>query len=63
MRRVAVTGIGVISPLGNSPAEAFANAAAGRSAIRRIDEPWCKRLAAPLAAGVNFNGDEHFAAP
>jgi 3-oxoacyl-[acyl-carrier-protein] synthase II len=63
MRRVAITGIGIISPLGNSPAEVIANATAGRSAIRRIDEPWCKRLVAPLAAGVNFSGDEHFAAP
>jgi len=63
MRRVAVTGIGVISPLGSSAAELFANAAAGRSAIRRIEETWCKRLVSPLAACVNFSGDEHFAAP
>lgn len=63
MRRVAVTGIGVISPLGSSAVELFANAAAGHSAIRRIDEPWCKRLVSPLAACVNFSGAEHFAPP
>ena len=63
MRRVAVTGIGVVSPLGNSAAQAFANAVAGRSAICRLDETWCKRLVSPLAARVTLNGDEHFAAP
>jgi 3-oxoacyl-[acyl-carrier-protein] synthase II len=63
MRRVAVTGIGLISPLGNSCAEALANATAGRSAVRRIATPWSDRLAAPLAACVRFEGEEHFAAP
>jgi 3-oxoacyl-[acyl-carrier-protein] synthase II len=63
MKRVAVTGIGVISPLGTTPAEVFANATAGRSAIRRIDETWCKRLVSPLAARVDFSAAEHFAAP
>jgi len=63
MRRVAVTGIGVISPLGSSTVELFANATAGHSAVRRIEETWCKRLVSPLAACVHFSGDEHFAAP
>jgi 3-oxoacyl-[acyl-carrier-protein] synthase II len=63
MRRVAVTGIGLISPLGNSCAEALANAAAGRSAIQRIAMPWSRHLAAPLAACVRFEGEEHFPAP
>jgi 3-oxoacyl-[acyl-carrier-protein] synthase II len=63
MRRVAVTGIGVISPLGSSAVELFANATAGHSAIRRLEETWCKRLVSPLAACVNFNGDEHFDPP
>lgn len=63
MRRVAVTGIGLISPLGNSCAEALENAAAGRSAIRRIEAPWADRLGAPLAACVRFEGEEHFPPP
>ena len=63
MRRVAVTGIGLISPLGNSCAEALDNATAGRSAIRRIETPWSDRLAAPLAACVRFQGEEHFPPP
>ena len=63
MRRVAVTGIGLISPLGNSCGEALANAAAGRSAIRHLETPWSGRLAAPLAACVRFQGEEHFPPP
>lgn len=60
MRRVAVTGIGVISPLGNTVDDAFENAAAGRSAIRRLEEPWANRLSSPLAATVKFEGETHF---
>ncbi|MDE2051101.1 MAG: beta-ketoacyl-[acyl-carrier-protein] synthase family protein [Gammaproteobacteria bacterium] len=63
MRRVAVTGIGLISPLGNSRGEALANATAGRSAIRRMETPWSGGLTAPLAACVRFQGEEHFPPP
>jgi len=63
MRRVAVTGLGIISPLGSSAEDLLANATAGRSAIRRLNETWCKRLVSPLAACVTFNGEEHFAPP
>jgi 3-oxoacyl-(acyl-carrier-protein) synthase len=63
MRRVAVTGIGLISPLGNSCDDALANAAAGRSAVRRLETPWADRLAAPLAACARFAPEEHFPAP
>lgn len=63
MRRVAVTGIGLVSPLGNSCEEALANAVAGRSAIRRIETPWSGRLAAPLAACARFDAEEHFPPP
>ena len=63
MRRVAVTGIGVVSPLGHSAAEIFEAARAGRSAIHRLDVPFAHRLAAPLAATVQFNGVHHFEPP
>ena len=36
MRRVVVTGIGIISPVGNDPDTAFATLMSGRSAIREI---------------------------
>jgi 3-oxoacyl-[acyl-carrier-protein] synthase II len=63
MRRVAVTGIGVVSPLGNSAREAFDSARAGRSGVHRIDLPFAHRLAAPLAATAQFVGEDHFEPP
>ncbi|MDB5818289.1 MAG: 3-oxoacyl-[acyl-carrier-protein] synthase [Rhizobacter sp.] len=54
MRRVAVTGIGVISPLGLDVREVYANAYAGRSAIHRLETPFAARLVAPLAATVTL---------
>ena len=63
MRRVAVTGLGVVSPLGSSAAELFRNAHAGRSGIHRLDAPFAHRLLAPLAASVPFDGADHFELP
>jgi 3-oxoacyl-[acyl-carrier-protein] synthase II len=63
MRRVAVTGIGVVSPLGNSAAEVFANARAGRSGIHLLEAPFADRLVAPLVASARFDGADHFAPP
>jgi 3-oxoacyl-[acyl-carrier-protein] synthase II len=61
VRRVAVSGIGVVSPLGNSAAELWAHARAGRSGIRRLNTPFASRLTAPIAAtselidGIDFD--------
>ncbi len=63
MRRVAVTGLGVVSPLGNSVNEAYRNACAGVSAIARLGASFAHRLSAPLAAAASFNGTLHFDAP
>jgi 3-oxoacyl-(acyl-carrier-protein) synthase len=63
MTRVAVTGIGVVSPLGNSTADVIAAACAGRSAIKRLDAPFAHRLADPLVASARFDGTEHFEPP
>lgn len=60
MRRVVVTGIGVISPLGIGAQDAFANARAGRSGIHRLDAPWSGRLHSALAASARFDGAAHF---
>lgn len=60
MRRVAVTGIGVLSALGNGTEEVFGNAHAGRSGIRRLDAAFAHRLVAPLAAAVEFDGSQYF---
>ena len=63
MRRVAVSGMGVVSPLGNSAAEAFANARAGRSGIRVLDFPFARRLSTPLAATAEVDETAHFGSP
>ncbi len=55
MRRVAVTGIGVVSPLGNGTTAVWAAARAGRSGIRRLDIPFASRLSAPIAATADFD--------
>ena len=60
MKRVAVTGVGVASPLGHSASEVFEAARAGRSGIRRLDTEFAHRLTSPIAAIVNFNGADHF---
>ncbi len=60
MRRVAVSGIGVVSPLGNDCAQLFAHAQAGHSAVHLLDTPFSARLAAPLAATSPFDEAAHF---
>lgn len=69
MRRVAVTGLGVVSPLGNSPDSFFAQLLAGRSGIARLPAPLLvhPRKPATLASGthvgaaVAFDASAHFA--
>ncbi len=63
MKRVAVTGIGVVSPLGNDRNTFFENLTAGRSGIRRLDAHFCSRLSAPIAAPVHFKAEQYFPAP
>ncbi len=63
MRRVAITGLGVVSPLGNGAAPFFDSLAAGRSGVRHLDERWPPRLVTRIAAPVDFDAAAHFAAP
>lgn len=60
MRRVAVSGLGVVSPLGRSASEVYRNAHAGRSGIYRLEVPYAHRLIAPLAATTAFDGSHYF---
>ena len=60
MRRVAVTGIGVLSPLGNGCDAVFSAACSGQSAVARLTGVVAERLKAPLAAVVSFDAAEHF---
>ena len=55
-RRVVLTGLGIISPIGNSVAEAWASALAGASGITRITRFDASRLASQIAGEVkNFD--------
>jgi beta-ketoacyl-acyl-carrier-protein synthase II len=60
VRRVAVTGIGLVSPLGNDPGTFFDALAAGRSGVARLEAAYGARLASPIAASVRFDGAAHF---
>ena len=71
MNRVAVTGIGVISPLGNTVEEFFAGLAAGRSGIVRLPPPAFERAGSAgvqnprshIGGAVIFDAAVHFAGP
>jgi 3-oxoacyl-[acyl-carrier-protein] synthase II len=63
MRRVAITGIGVVSPLGNSPDALMASLAESRSGVRRLEGSAYERLTARIAAPASFNGEDFFDAP
>ena len=51
-RRVVITGLGIISPVGNSVAAAWANILAGRSGITRISRFDASRLTCQIAGEV-----------
>src|SRR5260221_8600464 len=51
-RRVVVTGLGIVCPLGNTVAEAWANAIAGKPGITRITRFDPSRLASQIAGEV-----------
>ena len=52
MRRVVVTGLGVMSPVGNDPASFFANLIAGRSGVGRHSRPFAEDPTPWLTAEV-----------
>ena len=55
-RRVVVTGLGIVSPIGNTVAEAWGNALAGKSGIARITRFDPSRLSSQIAGEVkNFD--------
>jgi 3-oxoacyl-[acyl-carrier-protein] synthase II len=60
MRRVAVTGVGVISAVGNSSGIFFQNLADGRSGIRRMTSDYADKLSVRVAADTVFNGEAFF---
>ena len=71
MRRVAITGIGLVSPLGNDPEAFFTSLVRGRSGIVTLAAPPVALAGKPLAGhpgkhvggAVTFDGASHFPAP
>ena len=62
MTRVAVSGAGVISPLGNDCASFFAALAEGRSGIGRIGSRFPERMGCRIGGAVAFDGSKIFPA-
>ena len=60
MKPVAVTGIGVVSPLGNDAASFFEALAAGRPGIVRLDASLPERGRGHVGARVDFDASAHF---
>lgn len=60
MKRVAVTGLGVLSPIGNGVDELITRLLAGQSGIRRLTVPRCEGLRSPIGAPVQFDVAAHF---
>ncbi|WP_294769247.1 beta-ketoacyl-ACP synthase II [uncultured Rhodoferax sp.] len=62
-RRVVVTGLGVVSPVGNTVAEAWANLTAGRSGIAPITRFDASAMSTRFAGEVkNFNTEPYLSA-
>lgn len=59
-RRVAITGQGIVSPLGNDPATFFAGLMAGRSGIARLRADFADQLDCRIAAQAEFDPQAHF---
>ena len=62
-RRVAITGLGVVAPIGNSVGELLTNLADGRSGVRRLAPALACRLRSPIGATVDFEDAAHFDPP
>ena len=54
-RRVVVTGLGAITPIGKNVSETWANALAGKSGVIKINQPWSNDLAAQIAGLITID--------
>ncbi len=62
MRRVAITGLGVVSPLGSGAQMFFDRLVQGHSGVTRLPEEFNPRLLNRVVAPVSFDGTAHFGA-
>ncbi len=63
MRRVAVTGLGVVSPLGNDAASFYGALCNGRSGVRRLEGRFHARLTTRIGAPVELDCARLFEPP
>lgn len=61
--KVAVTGLGVLAPLGTHVDALFANLCAGRSGVRLLTAAPFASLRSPVAAATDFDGSARWPAP
>lgn len=54
-RRVVITGLGALTPIGSNVKETWTNAIAGKSGITKITEPWIQGLAAQIGGVVKVD--------
>ncbi|UUZ65770.1 hypothetical protein LP417_16135 [Polaromonas sp. P1-6] len=60
MRRVAITGLGVVSAVGAGTPAFFASLLSARSGIRSIDIAFPTGTESVLAGAIDFDPDQHF---
>jgi 3-oxoacyl-(acyl-carrier-protein) synthase len=60
MRRVAITGLGVISAVGTGSSVFFQSLLSARSGIRAVDVPFPTGTESVLAGAIDFDPDPHF---
>jgi 3-oxoacyl-(acyl-carrier-protein) synthase len=60
MRRVAITGLGIVSPVGSGCEMFFAALLAARSGIRAIEVAFPSGAESVIAGSIDFNPDAHF---
>jgi len=60
VKRVAITGLGVVSPLGNGAQKFFDRLVQGHSGVTRLPKDFNPRLISRVVAPVSFDGAAHF---
>ncbi len=60
-RRVVITGLGIVCPVGHNPEQFFSNLMAGQSGIKRLQNDFVEQLSIRIGAPVeNFNPAAYF---
>ncbi|MBY0578156.1 MAG: beta-ketoacyl-[acyl-carrier-protein] synthase family protein [Burkholderiales bacterium] len=60
MRKVVITGLGVVSPVGNKTNDFFDNLMSGKSGVRSLSAAFSQKLSIRVAAEADFDPSAHF---